>query len=134
MALNIRVIAPDRVVWTKEVDEMILPGATGLIGILEGHAPLITALEIGVLRVKINNVWAPIVVLGGFAVIKGNKATVLINGVENVSDLTIPEAEEQIRIATDFLATVETKKQKIEASQRVKKAAARLQAVQLVNK
>ena len=58
----------------------------------------------------------------------------LINGVENVSDLTIPEAEEQIRIATDFLATVETKKQKIEASQRVKKAAARLQAVQLVNK
>lgn len=134
MALNIRVIAPDRVVWTKEVDEMILPGATGLIGILEGHAPLITALEIGVLRVKINNVWAPIVVLGGFAVIKGNNATVLINGVENVSDLTIPEAEEQIRIATDFLATVETKKQKIEASQRVKKAAARLQAVQLVNK
>lgn len=134
MALNIRVIAPDRVVWTKEVDEMILPGATGLIGILEGHAPLITALEIGVLRVKINNVWAPIVVLGGFAVIKGNSATVLINGVENVSDLTIPEAEEQIRIATDFLATVETKKQKIEASQRVKKAAARLQAVQLVNK
>ena len=81
MALNIRVIAPDRVVWTKEVDEMILPGATGLIGILEGHAPLITALEIGVLRVKINNVWAPIVVLGGFAVIKGNNATVLINGV-----------------------------------------------------
>ena len=134
MALNIRVIAPDRVVWTKEVDEMILPGATGLIGILVGHAPVITALEIGVLRVKINNVWAPIVVLGGFAVIKGNYATVLINGVENVSDLTIPEAEEQIRIATDFLATVETKKQKIEASQRVKKAAARLQAVQLVNK
>ena len=44
MALNIRVIAPDRVVWTKEVDEMILPGATGLIGILEGHAPFLSAL------------------------------------------------------------------------------------------
>jgi len=64
MTLNIRVIAPDRTVWNAEAEEVILPSSTGQLGILTGHIPLLTALDIGVMRVRIEKDWIPIVLLG----------------------------------------------------------------------
>ena len=69
MSLNIRVIAPDGLIWDTIADEVVLPSLTGQLGLLKGHAPLITALEIGILRIKVNLSSTPIIVLGGFAVI-----------------------------------------------------------------
>ena len=65
MTLKIRVIAPDKVVWDAEAEEIILPSSTGQLGILTGHIPLLTALDIGVMRVRINKEWKPIILLGG---------------------------------------------------------------------
>ncbi len=48
MTLTVRVIAPDRTVWDENADEVILPSTTGQVGILTGHAPLLTALDTGV--------------------------------------------------------------------------------------
>jgi F-type H+-transporting ATPase subunit epsilon len=45
MSLNVRVITPDKVVWDADTEELILPSSTGQLGILTGHAPLLTALE-----------------------------------------------------------------------------------------
>ena len=50
MSLNVRVITPDKVVWDAMADELILASSTGQVGILTGHAPLLTALDIGVMR------------------------------------------------------------------------------------
>ncbi|MEN9520032.1 MAG: synthase subuint epsilon, partial [Cyanobacteriota bacterium] len=52
MALSVKVITPDQTVWDDRVEEAILPSTTGQLGILSGHAPLLTALEVGVLRVR----------------------------------------------------------------------------------
>ena len=52
MALHISIIAPDRTVWDSNAEEVILPSSTGQLGILRGHAPLLTALDIGVMRVR----------------------------------------------------------------------------------
>jgi F-type H+-transporting ATPase subunit epsilon len=52
MALTVRVIAPDKTVWDAEAEEVILPSTTGQLGILAGHAPLLTALDVGVMRVR----------------------------------------------------------------------------------
>ena len=52
MSLNVRVITPDKVVWDADTEELILPSSTGQLGILTGHAPLLTALDIGVMRLK----------------------------------------------------------------------------------
>ena len=60
MGLSIRLIAPDGLIWNTPIQEVVLPTTTGQIGLLEGHAPLITALEIGVLRIKIDQKWKPI--------------------------------------------------------------------------
>jgi F-type H+-transporting ATPase subunit epsilon len=57
MSLNVRVITPDKIVWDQAVDELILPSSTGQLGILNDHAPLLTALDIGVLRLKVSGDW-----------------------------------------------------------------------------
>ena len=57
MSLNVRVITPDKVVWDASADELILPSSTGQLGILTDHAPLLTALDIGVMRLKVDGNW-----------------------------------------------------------------------------
>lgn len=133
MGLNIRVIAPDGLIWNTTVQEIILPSTTGQIGILEGHAPLITALEIGVLRIKVDQSWKPILALGGFATVKNDEVTVLVSGIEEVAKENYNEAQDILRQATETLSTAQTIKEKIEASQNLKRAAARLQAYQFLN-
>ena len=105
MSLKIRVITPDKIVWNTPAEEVILPSTTGQLGILSSHAPLITALEIGVLRVKLEDSWKPMVLLGGLA------------------------AKSALEEASEKLESAKTDKEKIEASQNLKRVSARVQAL-----
>ncbi len=133
MSLNIRVIAPDGLIWDTTADEVVLPSLTGQLGILTGHAPLITALEIGILRIKVDLSWTPIIVLGGFAVVKNNEVIVLISGVEEIVKQEYEQAKEFLAEATKNLELAQTTKEKIDASQEMKVASSRLQAFQFIN-
>nr|NP_053870.1 ATP synthase CF1 epsilon subunit [Porphyra purpurea]P51260.1 RecName: Full=ATP synthase epsilon chain, chloroplastic; AltName: Full=ATP synthase F1 sector epsilon subunit; AltName: Full=F-ATPase epsilon subunit [Porphyra purpurea]AAC08146.1 ATP synthase CF1 epsilon chain [Porphyra purpurea] len=128
MTLNIRIIAPDRTVWDAEAQEIILPSSTGQLGILTGHAPLLTALDIGVMRVRVDKEWMPIVLLGGFAEIENNQLTILVNGAEEASQIDLVEAEKNLDTATQLLNDASSSKEKIEATQNIRKARARVQA------
>ncbi|MEM1312878.1 MAG: ATP synthase F1 subunit epsilon [Patescibacteria group bacterium] len=132
MTLNIRVIAPDRIVWNAEAEEIILPSSTGQLGILTGHIPLLTALDIGVMRVRINKEWKPIILLGGFAEVKNNDVTILVNGAEEISQIDTEKAKGDLDEATKALETAETNKEKIEATQLIRKAKAKLQAASVI--
>nr|QVQ56752.1 ATP synthase CF1 subunit epsilon [Erythrocystis saccata] len=133
MTLNIRVIAPDKVVWDAKAEEVILPSSTGQLGILQGHIPLLTALDIGVMRVRIDKEWQPIILLGGFAEIKNNDITILVNGAEEVKNIDLENARSKLKSATKILEEAITKKEKIEATQLLRKAKARLQAATISN-
>lgn len=126
MTLNIRIIAPDRTVWDAEAQEIILPSSTGQLGILTGHAPLLTALDIGVMRVRVDKEWMPIVLLGGFAEIENNQLTILVNGAEEASQIDLSEAEKNLDTATQLLSDASSNKEKIEATQKIRKARARV--------
>nr|YP_010338331.1 ATP synthase CF1 epsilon subunit [Bangia atropurpurea]UNJ18281.1 ATP synthase CF1 epsilon subunit [Bangia atropurpurea] len=132
MTLNIRIIAPDRTVWDAEAQEIILPSSTGQLGILTGHAPLLTALDIGVMRVRVDKEWMPIVLMGGFAEIENNKLTILVNGAEEASQIDLTEAENNLEAATQLLSKASSNKEKIEATQNIRKARARVQAATAV--
>jgi len=82
MSITVRVITPDRIVWDNVAEEVILPSSTGQLGILSGHAPLLTALNIGVMRIRPGKDWENIAVLGGFAEVENNEIKVLVNGAE----------------------------------------------------
>ena len=115
MSLNLKVITPDSIVWEDRVEEIILPSTTGQLGILTNHAPLITALEIGVMRVRPAKEWKAISLMGGFAEVENNVIKVLVNGAE------IGENFDAAKQAGDPL-------EKNRATQAFKKARARLQA------
>lgn len=133
MTLKIRVIAPDKTVWDASAEEVILPSSTGQLGILTGHIPLLTALDIGVMRVRIDKEWQPIILLGGFAEIENNHITILVNGAEEASDIDINTAQNSLEKATITLAEAKTNKDKIEATQNLRKARARIQAINVLN-
>ena len=129
MSLNVRVITPDKVVWDATVEELILPSSTGQIGILTDHAPLLTALDIGVMRLKSDAGWSSIVVMEGFAEVEDNKVTILCNGAEEGSSIDLTTAQAELERVTLLVDEATTKKEKIEATLELRKAKARLQAV-----
>ena len=129
MSLNVRVITPDKVVWDAMADELILPSSTGQIGILTDHAPLLTALDIGVMRLKSDAGWTSIVLMEGFAEVDENKVTILCNGAEEGSSIDLKTAQDELEKLTLLVDEATTKKEKIEATIELRKAKARLQAV-----
>ena len=128
MALHISIIAPDRTVWDSDAEEVILPSSTGQLGILRGHAPLLTALDIGVMRVRTDKDWTPIVLMGGFAEVENDELTILVNGAEEGSSIDEEEAQKELEEATIRFNEAESSKDRIEATQNLRKARARAQA------
>lgn len=131
MALHVSIIAPDRNVWDTNAEEVILPSSTGQLGILKGHAPLLTALDIGVMRVRIDKDWIPVVLMGGFAEVENDELTILVNGAEEGSKIDKEEAQRNLEEMTARFNSAETSKEKIEATQNLRKARARVQAAML---
>lgn len=131
MSLTIRVITPDKIVWNTTAEEAILPSTTGQLGILTNHAALITALEIGVLRIRVENNWSPLVILGGFAEVENDEITVLVNGVDEIKteDKDINNARAELEKASMALENATNDKERIEASQQLKRISARVQAM-----
>ena len=129
MAMNIRVLTPDKVICSTTADEVILPGLTGQIGILDGHASLITALDTGLLRIKLDQKWTPMILCGGFAEVDQNQVTVLVNDVEELVALDLGEVTKELEKATLAIESAETGKDRLNASIELKKASARVQAV-----
>jgi F-type H+-transporting ATPase subunit epsilon len=129
MSLNIRVITPDRIVWDADAEEIILPSSTGQLGILKDHAPLLTALDIGVMRLKTAGKWTSIILVEGFAEVENNKVTVLCSGAEETNNIDLSQAQAGLEKATLAVDQAATKKEKIEATIELRKAKARIQAV-----
>ena len=129
MAINIRILTPDRIICSTTADEVILPGLTGLVGILDGHAALITALDTGLLRIKLNEKWTPIILCGGLAEIDRNRVTVLVNDVEELVDIELRQATEELEKATLSVEEAEDDKSLLDASVELKKATAKVEAM-----
>ena len=136
MSLTLRVLAPDQSVFDGTAEEVILPSTTGLLGILPGHISMVTALDIGVLRVLIDGNWNSIALMGGFAEVEDNEVTVLVNGAElgNTIDASIAEAELE-KAKTEFVQVQDqvNSTEKVKAQQNLSRARARLQATKSSN-
>jgi len=89
MAINIRVLTPDRVMSNSSVDELVLPGKTGEIGVLENHIPILTLLETGLLKIKLDGTWTPFLVIDGAARVTREQVTVVAKDIEEFVDLEL---------------------------------------------
>ena len=87
MTLQVCIMTPDRIFWNDQAEEIILPTNTGQMGVLTNHAPLITALDIGVTLIRSKSEWIPVALMGGFALVKQNQVTILVNEAESAKTI-----------------------------------------------
>jgi F-type H+-transporting ATPase subunit epsilon len=130
MTLTIKVISPDRTLVDASAEEVILPSITGQLGILTNHAPLITALDIGVMRFRQEKAWTAVALMGGFAEVESNEVTILVNAAEAGSNIDAETARNELAAAEETLKNVkeDDKQGKIQADREMRRARARLQA------
>nr|YP_010610405.1 ATP synthase CF1 epsilon subunit [Vallisneria natans]WAO28671.1 ATP synthase CF1 epsilon subunit [Vallisneria natans] len=128
MTLNLYILTPNRIVWNSEVKEIILSTNSGQFGILPNHAPIATAVDIGLLRIRLNDRWLTVALMGGFARIGNNEITILGNDAELSTDIDPQEAQQTLEIAEANLSRAEGKRQRIEANLARRRAITRVEA------
>lgn len=134
MTLNLCVLTPNRIVWDSEVKEIILSTNSGQIGILPDHAPIATAVDIGVLRIRLNDRWVTMALLeGGFARIVNNAITILVKDAEKGSDIDPQEAQQILEIAEANLQKAEGEMETSEADLALRRAKTRVEALNAIS-
>src|SRR5262249_32739599 len=95
-SIELVIVTPERQLVRETVSEVTIPGASGGLGILPGHAPLITELGIGELtyRTKNTNDTGHLAIISGFAEVLGNRVSVLAETAERPEEIDIARAEE----------------------------------------
>lgn len=134
MSLDISILTPERPFWNGQAEEIILPTETGEMGVLKNHAPIITGLDVGAMLIRTKEQWNSFAIMGGFAVVKRNKVTILANEAEASQTIDSDEAKNAFETAKANLEKAEGVKQKVEANFAFKRAKARFQVVKVVNK
>nr|QXI84955.1 ATP synthase CF1 epsilon subunit [Gentiana phyllocalyx] len=132
MTLNLCVLTPNRIVWDSEVKEIILSTNSGQIGVLPNHVLIATAVDIGILRIRIDAQWVTLALMGGFARIGNNEILVLVNDAETGSDIDPQEAQQTLQIAEANLRKAQGKRQTIEANLALRRARTRVEAINVV--
>nr|YP_010374914.1 ATP synthase CF1 epsilon subunit [Pontederia elata]YP_010375086.1 ATP synthase CF1 epsilon subunit [Pontederia korsakowii]YP_010375172.1 ATP synthase CF1 epsilon subunit [Pontederia plantaginea]YP_010375258.1 ATP synthase CF1 epsilon subunit [Pontederia vaginalis]YP_010375344.1 ATP synthase CF1 epsilon subunit [Pontederia valida]YP_010375430.1 ATP synthase CF1 epsilon subunit [Pontederia africana]QXU59382.1 ATP synthase CF1 epsilon subunit [Pontederia sp. AU63]QXU58350.1 ATP synthase CF1 len=133
MTLNLCVLTPNRIIWDSKVKEIILSTNSGQIGVLPNHALLATAVDIGLLRIRLDDQWLTIALMGGFARIGNNEITILGNDAEISTDIDPQEAQQALEIAEANLNKAEGKRQAIEANLALRRARTRVEALNVIS-
>jgi F-type H+-transporting ATPase subunit epsilon len=103
MPIRCEIVSQDRLVFEGDVDIVVLPGSLGEMGILPGHAPLLSTLELGVIRVKTGKEEEVFTVTGGFVEVQPDIITVMADAAENVEEIDVRRAEEAMERARKLL-------------------------------
>jgi F-type H+-transporting ATPase subunit epsilon len=101
----LEIISPEKVVLTKEVKSLQVPGTTGYMGILPGHAPLVTGIQAGVVTYMADEKEEKLAVSGGFMEVYKNKATILADSAELASEIDIDRAKRAMERAEERIHT-----------------------------
>ena len=104
MTIRCEIVSQDRTVFEDDVDIVVLPGAGGEMGILPKHAPVLTTLKYGVVKVRKGGKEELFAVAGGVAEVQPNIVTILADAAENVEEIDTARAEEARKRAEEILA------------------------------
>jgi len=92
--LALEIVTPDKLLVKESADEVQIPGKAGDIGVLPGHAPLITELTIGEIAYKHGGATESLSVAWGFAEVLPDKVTILAQTAERAQDIDVKRAEQ----------------------------------------
>src|SRR5512137_3052759 len=104
MPIRCEIVSQDRIVFQGPADIVVLPGTDGEMGILPHHAPLLTTLKYGIIKVRSQGQEQLFTVAGGFAEIQPDLVTVMADAAENVEEIDIARAEAAHQRIEELLA------------------------------
>ena len=122
-------VSPERLLISESVDMVVVPGEEGDFGVLVRHAPLVSTVRPGVIRVyNDNQVTEQIFVAGGFAEVTPARLTVLAEEALPLADIDRGAVEQQLKDAREDLQDAKDDHERADAERRIAVAEAKLQA------
>jgi F-type H+-transporting ATPase subunit epsilon len=94
MPLQLEIVTPERQAWSGEVDAVFCPGIEGELGVLPHHAPLLSTLGVGELRIRKGAVEEYFAIAGGFVQVRPDKVVVMAELADLASEIDLEAAEE----------------------------------------
>ncbi|GIV21513.1 MAG: ATP synthase epsilon chain [Armatimonadota bacterium] len=96
-SFHLEIVTPDRALLSEEAVSIVAPGVEGYLGVLPNHAPLVTELKVGILRIRYpDDTEENVAVSGGFMEVVNNRVLVLADAAERPQDIDIQRAKEAL--------------------------------------
>ena len=124
--LLFEIVTAERLVSSEEVSVVVAPGVDGELAVLPRHAPLLTALRPGEIRVVKDGEESYIAVSGGFMEVMGNKVTILADTAERAEEIDLQRSEEALKRAQERVAASATEADLERAMSEMRRSQARL--------
>ena len=105
MPIQLEIVTPERLVYEDEVDSVNVPGIEGELGILPHHAPLVSILGFGELRIRKGGAEESFAIVGGFVQVRPDKVVVMAETADLAAEIDLEKAQEARREAERALET-----------------------------
>ena len=99
MAILLEIVTPERLAYSDEVDSVVLPGSEGEMGVLPHHAPLVSTLGVGELRIRKGGAEESFAIVGGFVQVRPDRVVVMAETADMASEIDLEKAQEARREA-----------------------------------
>jgi F-type H+-transporting ATPase subunit epsilon len=103
MPLQLEIVTPEKLAYQDEVDSVVLPGSEGELGVLPHHAPLISTLGAGELRLRKGSQEESFAIVGGFLQVLPDKVVVMAETADMASEIDLEKAQDARRQAEQML-------------------------------
>jgi F-type H+-transporting ATPase subunit epsilon len=103
MPLQLEIVTPERLAYADTVDAVTLPGGEGELGVLPHHAPLVSTLGVGELRIRKGGAEESFAIVGGFLQVLPDKVVVMAETADMASEIDLEKAQEARREAERLL-------------------------------
>jgi F-type H+-transporting ATPase subunit epsilon len=105
MPIQLEIVTPERLAYSDEVDAVVLPGSEGELGVLPHHAPLVSTLGVGELRIRKGGQEESFAIVGGFLQVRPDKVVVMAETADMASEIDLEKANEARRDAERAIET-----------------------------
>ena len=130
---QLEIVTPEKMVVKDVAEEAQIPGTNGYLGILPGHAPLITELAVGEITYRKGGETHHLAVAWGFAEVLPDKVTILAETAERVGEIDVNRAQEAKQRADKLLASGSSDVDYTRAQDALQRAETRLQVAEKKN-
>lgn len=105
---DLSVVTPEGPAYEGEAEMLVVPGASGEIGVLARHAPLVAMLKAGEIRIKSGGAWQAFAAGPGYFKVQQDRALVLVDDAVRAEDIDVDEARREAEEARALLEQIES--------------------------